>query len=90
VPGDERLRQPDLGDELGNGGLGVGQRADDAQPVDVGQGLVDEAQLAQLVGLEDDVGDRAANAGRRGAQGEVLRWGSRPAVGSTAVYINGG
>jgi hypothetical protein len=45
------------------------QPADDPQAVDVGEGLVDEAQLAQLVGLEDGVGDRAANARRRGAQG---------------------
>jgi hypothetical protein len=31
---------------------------------------VDQAQLAQLLGLEDGVGDRAANAGGRGAQGD--------------------
>jgi hypothetical protein len=41
---------------------------DDSQPVDVGEGLVDEAQLAQLLGLEDSIGDRAADVGARGAQ----------------------
>jgi hypothetical protein len=31
---------------------------------------VHETQLAQLLGLEDGVGDRAANAGGRGTQGD--------------------
>jgi hypothetical protein len=70
VPRDERLGQPDLGDELGDGRLGGGKAADDPKPVHVGEGLVDEAQLAQLLGLEDGVGDRAADAGGRGTQGE--------------------
>jgi hypothetical protein len=35
----------------------------------VGQGLVDESQLAQRLGLEDGAGDRAADAGGRGTQG---------------------
>jgi hypothetical protein len=51
---------------------------------------VDEAQLAQLLGLEDGVGDRAANAGGRGAQRECSAGGRGAVVGSTAVYINGG
>jgi hypothetical protein len=63
VPRDKRLRQPDLRDELGDGRLGDGEGAHDAQPVDVGEGLVDETQLAQLFGLEDRIGDRAADAG---------------------------
>ena len=50
--------------------------------------LWNDAQLAQLVRLEDGVGDRAADAGAGGAQGRWLR-GGRP-VGSTGVYINGG
>ena len=62
-------RQADLRDELGDGRLACGEAPDDPQPVDVGEGLVDEAQLAQLVRLDDGVGDRAANAGGRGAQG---------------------
>jgi hypothetical protein len=48
---------------------------------------VDDAQLAELIGLEDGVGDRAANVSSRGAQG-ILRGVS--AVASTTVYINGG
>ena len=51
---------------------------------------MDEAQLTQLLGLEDSVGDRAANAGGRGAQGNAPVGVSGAAVGSTAVYINGG
>jgi hypothetical protein len=70
MPGNERLGQPDLRDELGDGRLARGQTSDDAEAVDVGQGLVDETQLAQLVGLEDGVRDRASDVGARGAQGE--------------------
>jgi hypothetical protein len=47
-----------LGDELGDGGLGLGEAADDPQPVDVGEGLVDEPQLAQVAGLDDRGRDR--------------------------------
>lgn len=87
MPRDERLRQADLGDELGDGRLGGREAADDPEPVDVGKRLVDEAQLAQLVGLEDGVRERAADAGGRGTQ-DRLR--AAVTVGSTAVYINGG
>jgi hypothetical protein len=90
VPRDERLREPDLGDELGHGGLRNGKGTDDPQAVDVGERLVDETQLAQLVGLEDGVGDRAANAGGRRTQGERSGGVGGAAVGSTAVYINEG
>ncbi len=86
MPRHKRLGQPDLGDKLGDGRLGGRETADDPEPVDVGEGFVDEAQLAQLVGLEDGVRERAADASGRGAQGR-LRGGR--AVGSTAVYING-
>src|SRR4029079_5517109 len=87
VPGHERLGQPDLRDELRHGRLARGEAADDAQAIDVGEGLVDEAQLTELVGLEDGVRDRAADVGARGAQeGSPAE---RP-VASTTVYINGG
>jgi hypothetical protein len=76
VPRHERLRQPDLRDELRDGRLAVRQAPDDPEPVDVGERLVDETQLAQLIWLEDGVGDRAANVGAGGAQGE-LREGDR-------------
>jgi hypothetical protein len=70
MPGHERLGQPDLGDELGDGRLPGGEAAHDPEAVDVGERLVDEPQLAQLVRLEDGVGDRAADAGGGGTQGE--------------------
>ena len=85
MPRDERLGQADRRDELRDGRLRAGEDADDPEPVDVGERLVDEAQLAQLVGLEDGVGDRAANVRAGGTQGRGPR---RFAVASTAVYIN--
>jgi len=88
VPRHEWLGQPHLGDELGDGRFADGQAADDPEPVDVGQGLVDEAQLAEVLGWKDDVGDRAADVGAGGTQGQVS--GRGRTVGSTAVYINGG
>src|SRR6185295_17217780 len=48
----ERLAEPDMGDELGHAGLAVCEATHDAQPIHVGQGLVEGAQLAQIVGLE--------------------------------------
>ena len=69
VPRHERLRQPDVVDELGDGGLGVGEPLHDAQPVDVGEGLVESAQGAELLGLVEDGRDRAANAGSGRGQG---------------------
>ena len=55
-----------------DGGLAVGEPAHDAQPVHVGHDLVEGAQLAQVFGLGDGRGDRAADPGGRGGQG----WGS--------------
>jgi hypothetical protein len=69
VPADERLREADVVDELGDGGRAIRKALDDAQPIDVGEGLVEAAQLAQVVGLVDDGGDRRADAGGRGGQG---------------------
>ena len=63
VPADERLGEPDVIDELGDRRRAPGQPLDDPQPVDVGEGLVEQAQLAQVVGLIDDRGDRRADAG---------------------------
>jgi hypothetical protein len=64
VPRDERLRQADVVDELGDRRLGVGEPLDDPQPVRVSEGLVEGPQRAQLLGLVDDRRDRAADAGR--------------------------
>lgn len=63
VPRHERLRQPDVVDELGDAGLGVSEPLHDAQPVHVGEGLVEGAQRAELLRLVDDGRDRTANAG---------------------------
>ena len=83
---DERLRQPDVGDELGDRGLALGQAADDAQPVHVGQGLVEGAQLAQVLGLDDDRRRSSSGSGRAvGTAGDGLLGGG---VASTTVYIN--
>jgi len=85
MPRHERLGQPDLGDELGDGGFSLGQAANDPEPVDVGQGLVDEAELAEVVRLGDGGRERRADTGRgRGQGGDP-----RGAVASTTVYING-
>jgi hypothetical protein len=51
-------------DELRDRG-GTGRQAlDDPQPVDIGQGTVEQSDLAQLVGLVDDGRDGRADAGR--------------------------
>jgi hypothetical protein len=80
------LREPDLGDELGDGRFGLRQAADDAQPVDVGECLVDETELAQVAGLVDDGRERRTDSGGGGGQRGGSRAGS---VASTTVYING-
>lgn len=66
MPRDERLGEADLGDELGHGRRTGREATDDAQAVDIGKGLMDESQLAQLVRLEDGVRDRASDPGGRG------------------------
>src|SRR6185312_9933147 len=68
VPRNERLAEPDVGDELGDGRLAVRQPAHDPEPVHVGHGLVEGTQLAQLLGLGDGRGDRAADANGGGGQ----------------------
>ena len=77
-------------DQLGHGGLALGEAADDPEPVHVGQRLVDEADRAQVVRLVDDRRDGRADAGGGGAQGKGSGCGRRddPGVGSMAVYIN--
>ena len=84
MPGHERLRQPDLLDEVGNAGVGLGETPDDPQPVDVGERLVDEPELAEILRLEDGVGDRAADVGPGRTQGQAS------CEGSFEGRINGG
>jgi len=81
-----------MGDELRDGRLALGEAPDDAQAVHVGHDLVERTQLAEVVGLGDRRGDRAADAGggRRqgGDSGSTL--GGWFVVASTTVYINVG
>jgi hypothetical protein len=38
---DERLRQPDVRDELGDAGFTIRETTDDTKPVHIGEGLVE-------------------------------------------------
>ncbi len=60
---DQRLAEADVGDELGDRRLTVGEAPDDAQPVHVGERLVERAKIAQVLGLQDDRGDGRADPG---------------------------
>jgi hypothetical protein len=63
VPADEGLRQPDLLDQVRDRRVTAGQAADDPQPVDVRERLVDDPQLAKILRLVDDRRERGADAG---------------------------
>ncbi len=63
MPAHQRLREPDVVDELGDAGLAAGKPLDDPQPVDVRERLVKGAERAKLIGLVDDRRDRGADAG---------------------------
>jgi hypothetical protein len=63
VPADEGLRQADLLDQVRDRGVAVREALDDAEPIDVGECLVDDPQLAELVGLVDDRGDGRTDPG---------------------------
>src|SRR6185503_16253708 len=99
MPRDERLAEPDALDELGDGRLTLGEALDDPQPVHVGEGLVDEADRAQLVGLVDDGRDGRADVRWGWGQEAALRVRRRRRIrarpttllraeGSTTIYIN--
>jgi hypothetical protein len=89
VPADQRLRQPDFLDQVGDGGVAASEAPDDPQAIDVGEGLVDDPQLAKVLGLVDDRREGRANAGARGGQGvSPVGGGLLRRVTSTAVYIN--
>ena len=66
-------------------GLALGEPPHDAQAVHVGQGLVEGAQVAQIVGLDDDRGDGRTDPGG----GRHGRGGAPRVVVSTTVDING-
>lgn len=50
-------------DEIGHAGCAAGEPLDDPEAVDVGERLVEEAQLAQFLGLVDDRRERRADTG---------------------------
>jgi hypothetical protein len=90
MPRHKRLRQPDLLDEVRNGRVRLGELLDDPQAVDVGERLVDDTELAEVLGLEDRICDRAADVRAGWTQvGRLVRPADRD-LGSTGVYINGG
>ena len=86
---DERLRQADVGDELGDARLALGQATDDAQAVHVGEGLVEGTQLAQVVGLGDDLRRSWSGPGRAMGTGAMDSgvWMARRGA-STTIDIN--
>jgi hypothetical protein len=63
VPAHQRLRQADVLDEIPDGGRAAGEAPDDAQAVDVGERLVEQPQLAKVIGLVDDGRERRADPG---------------------------
>lgn len=91
VPRHEGLAQSDPLDELGDGGLTLGEALDDSEAIHVREGLVDEAQRAQVLGLVDDGRD-----GRADVRGGRCQWMLRipgpdrvlAVDGSTLIYIN--
>ena len=62
---DQRLRQSNMGDQLRDAGLAVSKSPDNPQAIDVGQGLVEGPEFAQVLGLEDDRSNGRAE----------MRWG---------------
>ena len=71
MPADQGLAQADVLDELRDVGRPVGQAPDDAQAVDVGEGLVEAADRTQVVGLVDNRREGRADAGGGRTQGKA-------------------
>jgi hypothetical protein len=63
MPADQRLRQSDVIDEVADAGRALGQATDDAEAVDIGERLVDRAELAQLGGNAGDRRDGGPDSG---------------------------
>ena len=77
MPADERLGQPDLLDEIRHGCVTIGEALHDTEAVHVGERLVDEAELTELVRLVDDGSNGRANSGGGGGQRGVSGRGVR-------------
>jgi hypothetical protein len=69
---DERLRKPDVVDEIGDRRVAVGQPPDDAEPVHVGERLVECPDAPQVIRLVDERGDGAADPGGGWRQSDDL------------------
>jgi hypothetical protein len=63
MPADQGLREADLLDQVRDGRVAAGETTDDPEPIDVGEGLVDDPQLTKVVGLVDDRRQGRADAG---------------------------
>ncbi len=89
MPRDERLAEPDVVDELGDRRLTLREPPHDSQAIHVRQGLVNQSNGAEILGLVNDRGDRGPDTSRRRAQ-ERLRSvaAAIQGVGSMEVYIN--
>jgi hypothetical protein len=75
VPADERLRQADVLDQVRDAGVSEREALDDAQPVDVGERLVDDPELAEVFGRVGDGGERGPDSGPGRAQRGFLERG---------------
>ena len=71
VPGDQWLGKVDVVDQLGDGHRAVGEALEDAQAGRIGEGLVEDGHLAQLLWGCGDGGDRRTDVGGR----RHARWG---------------
>ncbi len=66
VPAHERLREPDMADEVRDARRPGREALDDPQAVDVRERTVEQADAPQVVRLVDDRGDRGTDAGAAG------------------------
>jgi hypothetical protein len=60
-------------DQLGDCRAAIGQPTDDPEAVDVGEGLVEGTDPAEVLRLLDERGERAADPGGRRGQGSLQR-----------------
>jgi hypothetical protein len=73
VPAHKGLRQADVLDQVRDARFPLGQAAHDPQAVHIREGPVHDLELAQVVRLVDDRGQRRTNSSGGGAQGTPPR-----------------